>query len=151
MDEDRAREPLKRGGENHIRYDSLTAHGPVPLAKFARYGEALLPRSSRPPIVMPTDAQIDARRPPKPVMTPETKERLAAIAKAKPKHHVADLTGDMLAGCSNLDEVYEVGAKHLGATVRELKAKYKHLNNGQQRMIIGNRLRALFKKQGGVK
>lgn len=40
-----------------------------------------------------------------------------------------------------LEFAYELGAKHLGETVTALKAKYKHLNPGQQRMCLGNRLR----------
>lgn len=40
-----------------------------------------------------------------------------------------------------LDEVYEHAAAVIGVTVDELKAKYQHLNAGQQRMNLGNRIR----------
>jgi hypothetical protein len=47
----------------------------------------------------------------------------------------------------SLDEVYEVGALFLEVTVDALKEKYSHLNPGQQRMNIGNRMRGLIKKR----
>lgn len=40
-----------------------------------------------------------------------------------------------------LDEVYDIVAGVLGVPVDELKAKYRHLNKGQQRMNLGNRMR----------
>lgn len=47
----------------------------------------------------------------------------------------------------SLDEVYEVGAQFLETTVDALREKYSHLNPGQQRMNIGNRMRGLIKKR----
>ena len=41
-----------------------------------------------------------------------------------------------------LDEVYAFAAKALDETEKELRAKYKHLNAGMQRMNLGNRVRA---------
>ena len=41
-----------------------------------------------------------------------------------------------------LDDVYAVTAKACEVTVKELKAKYGHLNLGMQRMNLGNKLRA---------
>lgn len=40
-----------------------------------------------------------------------------------------------------LDEVYAFAAKQLKEPEKELRAKYKHLNVGMQRMSLGNRLR----------
>jgi hypothetical protein len=41
-----------------------------------------------------------------------------------------------------LDTVYELCAKACEVTVKELKAKYGHLNLGMQRMNLGNKIRA---------
>jgi hypothetical protein len=40
-----------------------------------------------------------------------------------------------------LDEVYNIAAEVVNVTVESLKEKYKHLNAGQQRMNLGNRIR----------
>jgi hypothetical protein len=46
----------------------------------------------------------------------------------------------------DLEGVYQVASAILGLTVDMLKDKYGHLNNGQQRMNLGNRIRAFQKK-----
>lgn len=48
---------------------------------------------------------------------------------------------------SDLETVYAIGARELGVTVTELKAKYAHLNPGQQRMNVGNRIRGAINKR----
>ena len=48
---------------------------------------------------------------------------------------------------ADLETVYQIGARELGVTVTELKTKYAHLNPGQQRMNVGNRVRAATKKR----
>ena len=50
-----------------------------------------------------------------------------------------------------LDEAYTICAKALKAegeptTVKALKSRYSHLNNGHQRMCIGNKVRAAMKR-----
>ena len=40
-----------------------------------------------------------------------------------------------------LDEVYQITSDWVGISVEELIERYKHLNAGQQRMNLGNRLR----------
>lgn len=40
-----------------------------------------------------------------------------------------------------LDEVYDHAAELIGVAVEDLKSKYGHLNAGQQRMNLGNRIR----------
>jgi len=50
-----------------------------------------------------------------------------------------------LRGCTTLDDVYRETAALLRVPESELRAKYAHLNNGQQRMNCGNRLRGAFK------
>lgn len=48
---------------------------------------------------------------------------------------------------ADLDTVYKIGAKELGVEEKELRTKYAHLNAGQQRMNIGNRVRAAIRKR----
>ena len=43
----------------------------------------------------------------------------------------------------DLDGIYQYAAKALGMAEDELRAKYKHLNAGMQRMCLGNRIRAI--------
>ena len=43
----------------------------------------------------------------------------------------------------DLDGIYQYAAKALGMAEDELRAKYKHLNVGMQRMCLGNRIRAI--------
>lgn len=47
---------------------------------------------------------------------------------------------------ADLDSVYSHVAKELGVTAKSLKEKYGHLNPGQQRMNLGNRLRGHMRK-----
>lgn len=42
---------------------------------------------------------------------------------------------------AELDDVYKAAAKLLKEPVPALKARYKHLNPGMQRMNLGNRMR----------
>lgn len=46
----------------------------------------------------------------------------------------------------NLAETYAVAAGILDVSEDELQAKYGHLNNGQQRMNLGNRIRGAISK-----
>lgn len=57
-----------------------------------------------------------------------------------------DAVAMILRDAHSLGDVYKVTAKHLGVTEKELKARYGHLNPGQQRMNCGNRLRGAHKK-----
>jgi len=66
-----------------------------------------------------------------------------------PKRDVGDETAKLLREAGNLDEVYAIGAKFLREKEAVLRDKYKHLNPGQQRMVIGNRMRAASKKTVG--
>jgi hypothetical protein len=58
---------------------------------------------------------------------------------------IGDATAKQLRG-KTLDQVYKVVAKSLDASEKSLHDKYTHLNAGQQRMCLGNRLRAATKK-----
>lgn len=44
------------------------------------------------------------------------------------------------------DDIYATAAKFLGIEAPDLRAKYGHLNPGQQRMNLGNRMRAYARK-----
>lgn len=57
-----------------------------------------------------------------------------------------DTIAQMLRG-ADLETVYKIGAKELKVTVEELKKKYGHLNPGQQRMNVGNRIRGAIRKR----
>lgn len=75
----------------------------------------------------------------------------SSVARAeRAKSGVRDIGDDvatMLRACKNLDEVYAAASEYLVAPVDALRAKYQHLNPGQQRMNLGNRMRAKFKKE----
>lgn len=49
-----------------------------------------------------------------------------------------------------LEEVYEYVSCTLNVSAEELHAKYAHLNNGGQRMNLGNRLRAFLRRQAAA-
>ena len=66
-------------------------------------------------------------------------------ASGKKSKDNADEVAVMLRG-KTLDEVYEIAESWLIISAEELKARYVHLNAGQQRMNVGNRLRACIKK-----
>jgi hypothetical protein len=71
-------------------------------------------------------------------------ERTASGGKA---HNNGDEVAQALSGCTT-DEVAEVLVAidpELG-TARDIIGRYSHLNRGQQRMAIGNRIRGVVKK-----
>jgi len=63
-----------------------------------------------------------------------------------PSVDIGDATAKRLRG-KELDEVYKIAAKELDASEKSLRDRYTHLNPGQQRMCLGNRLRAAAKKE----
>lgn len=65
-------------------------------------------------------------------------------AKAEGRRDNGDEVATMLRGKS-LDEAYEVASELLGVPAEELKDKYAHLDHGRQRMVLGNRMRAILK------
>lgn len=83
-----------------------------------------------------------AARPP---MSEEAKAKLREYADTHPKD-VGDQVAIWLRGL-DLEGVYVKGAEYLGEKLDVLKAKYAKLNPGQQRMTIGNRMRAKWKKE----
>jgi hypothetical protein len=63
-----------------------------------------------------------------------------------PSVDIGDATAKLLRG-KTLDKVYKVVAKLLDASEKSLRDRYTHLNPGQQRMTLGNRLRAAVKRE----
>jgi hypothetical protein len=63
-----------------------------------------------------------------------------------PSVDIRDALAKPLRGCT-LDEVYKIAAKELEASEKSLRDAYNHLNNGQQRMTLGNRLRGQARKE----
>jgi len=60
--------------------------------------------------------------------------------KTRTTQDCGDEIATMLRG-KDLDDVYEYAAQVLGVALADLYAKYEHLNPGQQRMTLGNRIR----------
>lgn len=65
---------------------------------------------------------------------------------AKGERDVGDEVAVLLRGAKSLDDVYKIGAEYLSVQESELRNRYGHLNAGQQRMNIGNRMRAKWRK-----
>jgi len=61
---------------------------------------------------------------------------------------VGDEAAVMLRGKS-LDETYTAAARFLRVPENDLRTKYEHLNPGQQRMNLGNKIRFAIKKGVG--
>jgi hypothetical protein len=73
---------------------------------------------------------------------------LARAARAKVGvRDVGDEVATRLRACTTLDETYLAASQYLVVPVEELRAKYGHLNPGQQRMNLGNRMRAKWRKE----
>jgi hypothetical protein len=65
---------------------------------------------------------------------------------AKGQKDVGDPIAVMLREAKSLDDVYRIGGKYLELQPEDLKKKYGHLNPGQQRMNVGNKMRAKWRK-----
>ena len=63
-----------------------------------------------------------------------------------PSVDIGDATAKLLRG-KTLDEVYKIAAKSLDTSEKSLRDKYTHLNPGQQRMVLGNKLRGAAKSK----
>jgi len=59
--------------------------------------------------------------------------------------HCGDEVATALKGLT-LNEVYRVAASFLDVDEGELRSKYQHLNIGMQRMNLGNKIRAVIRK-----
>jgi len=76
---------------------------------------------------------------------PTEKYTKAKAASGAVSRHTGDLVARGLAGLT-LDETFELACEVLDADPSELEAKYEHLNAGQQRMNLGNRIRGAVNK-----
>lgn len=82
----------------------------------------------------------------KTVIRPDTDTYVNGISASGAKtQHNGDAVATALNGAS-VDEVATIAGTLLKADPAELKAKYAHLNVGQQRMNLGNRIRGIFNK-----
>ncbi len=134
-----------------------------PKAKQAAKAPAKPAKAAAPAPAKPAPKPPQAEKPAK----PETKENTVATAKAKKKstakgartiggkevdlsnyikvkapgggvsYNIGDATAKKLEG-KTLDEVYKIVARDTKQDEKELRAKYKHLNPGMQRMSLGN-------------
>lgn len=86
-----------------------------------------------------TDQTTEQAAPQKTVIRPNLKNYVPAKSSAgKRSHRIDDLTARCLDGKS-LEQI-KTGADLLGID----HGKWSHLNNGQQRMLIGNKVRAML-------
>lgn len=90
----------------------------------------------------PTVGNLYSRQPT--MAAVETKERM----KTEGVRDVGDEVALLLRPAKTLDDVYRIAAKYIKVPEDELRQRYAHLNNGQQRMNLGNRMRGHFKKKG---
>jgi hypothetical protein len=94
--------------------------------------------------------RIEAPKP-APKATPTLSATIAPVKveapKAKRQPHNGDEVARMLEG-TTLAEVYAKASHLLCISESELLVKYGHLNPGQQRMNLGNRLRGYYRKLG---
>lgn len=79
---------------------------------------------------------------------PEYRAKLRSVktASGQKSKDNGDPVADLLVG-KDLDQVYAVGAEQLEVSIDALREKYGHLNPGQQRMNIGNRIRGMLKRK----
>lgn len=77
--------------------------------------------------------------------TPASAER--AVRTRAGLRDVGDDIATRLRGCATLDQVYAAAADYLQENVDALHGKYDKLNHGQQRMVLGNRMRSKWKKE----
>lgn len=82
------------------------------------------------------------------IVADPTKYQKARAASGAISRNNGDAVASILSKLT-LDETYDVAAELLDAQVGELVAKYSHLNAGQQRMNLGNRIRAKVKALNG--
>jgi hypothetical protein len=62
---------------------------------------------------------------------------------------VGDHVAELLRSANSIEELYSIASEFLDIPIRELKDRYGHLNPGQQRMNLGNKMRFKFKKEAG--
>lgn len=96
---------------------------------------------------LPVDTLEKAPVNPKPYSKQPTKSAVERRVEMK-KAGVTDIGDEvavMLRECETLDQVYECASLYVGLSVQHLKSRYGHLNPGQQRMNLGNKMRHTLK------
>lgn len=81
----------------------------------------------------------------KTIKIPTANYQVAKSASGSISRHNGDPVATAVVGAT-LEEVYTLAAEVLDTPVADLKAKYEHLNAGQQRMNLGNRMRGVVGK-----
>jgi hypothetical protein len=80
---------------------------------------------------------------------PVTPASVATAQRAKAGiRDIGDEVALLLRDCGTLDQVYAAAAHYLQLKEEDLRAKYGHLNPGQQRMNLGNKMRFKQRKRG---
>lgn len=82
------------------------------------------------------------------IVADPTKYQKARAASGAISRNNGDAVASILSKLT-LDETYDVTSELVDVPVHELVAKYSHLNAGQQRMNLGNRIRAKVKALNG--
>lgn len=132
--------------------------------KSVRSTAITLPDAVPPPPTLVGEPPIDSQE------TPEMATRKTTVAARKIVNAKVDLSkytrnktkegrttfdvGDEVATKlrgMTLGEIYEYAAKVLDVSVRSLKDKYSHLNAGQTRMNLGNRIRGAARAKAKAK
>lgn len=103
----------------------------------------------------PREKKVKEPKPPRQRINPEDSKNIfkgtaehfikreVKTAKGNAVFDCGDQVAGLLAGKS-LDEVFQLVAHEADIAVTDLESKYAHLNNGQKRMNLGNRLRGVF-------
>lgn len=79
------------------------------------------------------------------VSVDKTKYTSSKSASGKASLHNGDAVASTLAGME-LKNVYRAASRMMDVTAKSLEEKYGHLNQGMQRMNLGNRIRAVYNK-----
>ena len=91
--------------------------------------------------------EVDEADDSKNIVPSKYRSRYHQVESAKGKRSLdnGDPVAQALRGLE-LADVYQVVASELGEDHAELEERYAHLNPGQQRMVLGNKLRAYWRK-----
>lgn len=138
-----------RNGEVKLEAPKEAAPKPVSYNTSNPLGRALkkaavteadynIPRSSGSPVLVKDGLPV-------PPLSATIAAPKVEAPKVKRQPHNGDEVGRMLEGAT-LAEVYLKASHLLRVTEAELLVKYGHLNPGQQRMNLGNRMRGYLRK-----
>ena len=125
----------KRAAKKAVKAPGKAAKGAkaTKAAKAAKTPKAAEPREPGAPRLVPANLESYVR---------DTEHKTAG---GHVSVHCGDEVAEKLLGKS-LDQVYAMAAKALKEDEKALRAKYKNLNVGMQRMNLGNRIRGALQK-----